>query len=134
MSTIVVKTSRVRVSYIAAALVTIAIGLLVQWNGAALGPVTRDVLGDALWAAMIVWWMGALAPGVRLVVRCMSAYLVCVVVEVSQLYHTTALDALRATSAGHLVLGSGFDVRDLYAYAVGVVGAAVLQRAHRRFT
>jgi hypothetical protein len=51
---------------------------------------------------------------------------------VSQLYHAPALDALRATRAGHLVLGSGFDARDLAAYTAGVAAAVLLERAVRR--
>src|SRR3954464_10787450 len=107
-----------RVTYIAAAVATIAIGLLVHLRGTALGPVARDVLGDALWAAMIAWWAGALAPRTRLSVRGATAYAVCVVVELSQLYHAPALDAVRSTRLGHLVLGSDFDPRDLAAYAL----------------
>ena len=94
-----------------------------------LGPVTRDVLGDALWAAMIAWWVGALVPRARLVVRSVAAYGVCAAVEASQLYHAPTLDVLRATRLGHLVLGSGFDPRDLGAYALGVAGAALLEFA-----
>jgi hypothetical protein len=58
-------------------------------------------------------------------------------VELSQLYHAAALDAVRATTAGHLVLGSGFDLRDLVAYGVGVGLVALLdstaaaRRTHR---
>lgn len=121
--------SRVRLTYIAAALATIAVGLLVHLRGAPLGPVGRDVLGDALWAAMIAWCAGALAPGARLVGRSAAAYAVCAAVEASQLYHAPMLDALRATRAGHLVLGSGFDSRDLLAYALGVGAAALLEAA-----
>ena len=121
--------SHVRANYIAAVLATIAVGLLVHLRGSALGPAARDVLGDALWAAMIAWWLGALAPGSRLARRSWAAYAVCVAVEVSQLYHTPQLDALRAMGVGHLVLGSGFDPRDLAAYALGVAGAALLEAA-----
>jgi hypothetical protein len=118
---------RLRASFIAAALATIAVGLLVHFRGGAMGPAAQDVLGDALWAAMITWWMGALVPRARRVVRGAAAYAVCVIVEVSQLYHTPALDAVRATRAGHLILGSGFDPRDLLAYALGVAGAAFIE-------
>src|SRR4051812_25354079 len=102
-----------RMTYVGAAVATIAIGLLVHMRGSALGPVAQDVLGDALWAAMIAWWAGAFFPGARVAARGAAAYLVCAAVETSQLYHTPALDAVRATSMGHLVLGSGFDARDL---------------------
>ena len=118
--------TRARLNYIVAAIATIVVGLVVHLPGAALGRVTRDVLGDALWAMMIVWWAGALAPRARLLVRSAAAYAVCAVVEVSQLYHAPTLDAIRATQAGHLVLGSGFDPRDLAAYALGVTVAALI--------
>lgn len=118
--------------FLALACATIAIGLVVHFHGAALGPVGRDVLGDALWAMMIAWLAGVLAPRARLAVRCTCAYAVCATVELSQLYHAPALDAARATTLGHLVLGSGFDPRDLAAYAAGVALAALLESAIRR--
>jgi hypothetical protein len=123
---------RTRASYIALALGTIALGLGVHWRGAPLGPTLRDVFGDALWAAMVTWLVGAVAPGVSLRIRAATALALCVGVEVSQLFHTTVLDALRTTTAGELVLGSGFDPRDLAAYTLGVLAAALLERAARR--
>lgn len=121
--------SRRRATFLALACATIAVGLLVHLRGAVLGPTARDVVGDALWALMIAWWAGALAPSARLAVRSAAAYAVCVGVEVSQLYHAPAIDAVRETTVGHLVLGSGFDPRDLVAYAAGVAVAAVLEAA-----
>jgi len=59
--------------YVLLALVAIAVGLLVHLRGGLLGPVARDVLGDALWAAMIAWWAGALAPGAWLAARSAAA-------------------------------------------------------------
>jgi Protein of unknown function (DUF2809) len=120
-----------RALYIALALGTIVLGLAVHWRGAFLGSALRDVLGDALWAAMIAWWVGALAPGASLRIRALGALSLCFGVEVSQLYHTTVLDALRETAAGRLVLGSGFDPRDLAAYTLGVLVAAFLERSLR---
>jgi hypothetical protein len=119
---------RTRTPYIALALGTIALGLGVHWRGGVLGSTLRDVLGDALWAAMVAWWVGAVAPGTSLRIRAAVALALCVGVELSQLYHTTALDALRSTTVGQLVLGSGFDPRDLAAYALGVLVAVCLER------
>jgi hypothetical protein len=121
--------ARRRASYVALAIGTIALGLVVHWRGGALGPTLRDMLGDALYAAMVVWWVGALAPKASLRVRVAAALVFCFGIKLSQLYHTTALDALRDTTAGQLVLGSGFDRRDLVAYALGVLVAAFLDRA-----
>jgi hypothetical protein len=118
---------RRRVLYIVLAISTIAIGLIVHVRGAALGTVARDMIGDALWAAMITWWLGALVPRGRLAVRSVAAYAICAAVEASQLYHTPALDSARATLFGRLILGSGFDTRDLFAYALGVLSAALLE-------
>ncbi|SOD03731.1 Protein of unknown function [bacterium JGI 053] len=120
---------RARAAYLALALGTIAVGLAVHLGGEALGRTTRDVVGDALWATMVAWWVGAVAPGAGLRTRAAIALGLCFAVEVSQLHHAAALDALRATRAGHLVLGSGFDPRDLAAYAAGVAAAVLLERA-----
>ena len=49
----------IRVSYIAIAVLTRALGLLVHRAATGLDPATRDVLGDALWAAIIFWWVSA---------------------------------------------------------------------------
>lgn len=121
-----------RATFVALALATIAIGLLVHLAGSALGPATRDVLGDALWAMMIAWWVSAAAPRARTVTRYAVSYGICVLVECSQLLHGRTLDAVRATLPGHLVLGSGFDPRDLLAYAAGVAAAALLTSALAR--
>jgi hypothetical protein len=61
--------------------------------------------------------------------RCAAAYAVCAIVELSQLYHASALDQWRDTGLGHLVLGSGFDPRDFAAYAGGIAGAVLLELA-----
>ena len=84
---------------------------------------------DALWATMVTWWAGSLAPRARPAVRGVVAYAICLGIEVSQLYHAPAVDAVRATLVGRLVLGSGFDPRDLAAYAIGVASAVLLDMA-----
>lgn len=123
---------RTREWYIALALGTIALGLSVHWRGSILGPALRDILGDALWAAMIVWWVGAITPDTSLGVRAAVALALCAGVEVSQLYHTPMLDMARSTTVGQLVLGTGFDARDLASYTFGVLAAVFLERAVAR--
>ena len=120
---------RSRRAFFGLAVFTICLGLLVYLGGGALPAAPRDMLGDALWAVMMVWCVSVIAPNARLVTRGAIALAVCWTVEVSQLHHTPFLDALRATLPGHLVLGSGFDPRDLAAYAVGVIAALVFEAA-----
>ncbi|MGH9884014.1 MAG: DUF2809 domain-containing protein [bacterium] len=110
---------------------TIAVGLVVHWHGTALGPNAQDILGDALWAAMLVWWISVLAPNAALRARVAVALAICFAVELSQRFHTPSLDALRETTVGHLVLGSGFDPRDFVSYTLGVLAAAGLERLVR---
>lgn len=120
-----------RLAYVALAVATIVLGLIVHFHGDALGPTARDMMGDAIWAAMIAWWVAAIVPGTSLWTRSVAAVTICFAVELSQLYHTPALDTLRRTTIGQLTLGSGFDPRDLAAYAVGVLVAALLERTVR---
>ena len=120
--------SKTRARYVALALGTMALGLFVYKGGVIAAPTTRDVLADALWAAMIVWWLCAAAPAVSRGWRAAIALAFCFVVELGQLVHFPALDALRATTAGHLVLGSGFELRDFASYAGGVIAAAAVER------
>lgn len=117
---------RRRIRYAELAVATILVGLVVHRAGLGLYPVLRDMLGDALWAMMIFYWLGVLLPQARWRTRAASALAICVGVEASQLYHSTRLDALRATLPGHLILGSGFDARDFLAYFLGVAAATLL--------
>jgi hypothetical protein len=124
---------RARAAYAALAIATIVAGLAVHLGGVPMSPIVRDVVGDALWAAMLTWWVSVLVPRMALGGRAALALAACFAVEASQLYHTPALDAVRGTRVGHLVLGSGFDPRDFAAYALGVLGAAALEGWwHRR--
>ena len=70
--------------FLALAAVTIVVGLGVHWRGDFLGPVIQDMLGDALWAAMIAWGMGALAPAASVRTRAIAALAICFAVETSQ--------------------------------------------------
>jgi hypothetical protein len=119
--------TRTRAPFAGLALGTIAIGLLVQRIRPMLPPVAADILGDALWAMMIAWLAGALAPGLPRWKRAIGALGFCWMVEASQLYHAPELDAWRATTLGHLTLGTDFDPRDLAAYALGVLAAFLLE-------
>ena len=58
-----------RLAYVALALITIGVGSLVHLGGGSLAADVRDVAGDALWAMMIVWWLGAITPLAGLIGR-----------------------------------------------------------------
>ena len=111
---------------------TIALGLAVHLRGHFLGVTLQDVIGDALWAAMIAWWVAAVVPAASVPHRSLAALAICFSVEFSQLYHAPVLDGWRRTIPGQLILGTGFDPRDLGAYALGVLATLILELLVRR--
>ena len=123
-----------RFGYFARALGTIAVGLGVHSGVNGMNADVRDVVGDALWAMMMVWWVSMLAPAARWWIRAGVALAICYGVETSQLFHSIMLDQYRATVPGRLVLGSGFAWRDFGSYAIGVACAAAFDALLRRRT
>ncbi len=49
-------------------------------------------------------------------------------IEISQLYHATWIDSLRATKLGGLILGYGFLWSDLVCYSIGIGVGLLLER------
>ena len=117
--------TRLRLIYAMAAFITVAIGLSWHLSPPLFGAAVKDIVGDSLWAAMILWLVSLVMPSRPLLLRMLAAIAICFAVETSQLYHAPFIDSIRATLPGHLVLGSGFDPRDFAAYATGVLIAAL---------
>lgn len=76
--------------------------------------------GDALWALLVFLCLAFGWPRASGAKLAWSALAIAYAVELAQLYQAPWIDALRATTPGHLVLGQGFDPVDLLAYAIGV--------------
>jgi hypothetical protein len=119
-------TTRRRV-WLGVVLAAIGLGLAVHEIGFGLPSTARDITGDALWALMMFAWLGVFWPRGSLRDRALVAVAICWAVELSQIYHTPQLDALRQTMLGQLLLGTGFDPRDLAAYALGVLVGGSLE-------
>lgn len=83
------------------------------------------VLGDILYAFMVYFLVAFLFMNRSLAFRFKMAILFCYLIEISQLYQSEWINALRVTVLGKLVLGSGFLWTDLLAYAIGA-GVAFL--------
>lgn len=120
-----------RAFWIAVAMACVLVGLAVNTFGMGLPPTARDFTGDALWASMMFAWLGVVSPRASLQTRAMVAMAVAWTVEFSQLYHGATLDAWRRTTLGRLVLGVGFDARDLGAYVIGVLAGVALESVMR---
>jgi hypothetical protein len=115
-----------------AALAVIALGLASRHWPALFPAVFGKYPGDALWALMVFYLLGALMP--RLSTARLGAYALAIsfIDEFSQLYQAPWIDAIRATTPGHLVLGSAFGWGDLGAYVVGVAAGVTADRVFLR--
>jgi len=90
--------------------------------------------GDALWAVAVYLCIALVRPAMPVVPLAALALAIAWVDEFAQLIQVPSLVALRATTPGHLILGSGFDPVDLLAYTVGIALATTIDlwRAHAR--
>ncbi len=119
-------TSRRTTKGIAGALVlVIALGLASRKVPGMFPAVLANYPGDALWAVALFLCIALVRPRMRMRIWPLALG-VAWTVECAQLIQYPPLVALRATTLGHLVLGSGFDWFDLLAYAVGIAVAAPL--------
>lgn len=120
--------SRRRLAAGAALLAVVAAGLTVH---AAPGSVVTDVMGDALYAVAVYAGLVMLLPCVRPIVLAAVAAAWCVGVELLQL---TGLPAAWAGAFPPiaLVLGLGFDARDLLVAVVAVAAVVGVDLVVRR--
>lgn len=122
--------ARLRVRLAVAGVVVVAAGLAVHAVG---GPgAAADVAGDVLYAVLVALIARFLAPRARPWAPAAVALAFCAAIELLQLTWIPG----RAASAfppAALVLGSGFDARDLAAYLLGVVLGAALAELLRRY-
>lgn len=103
----------------------VLVGVVIAVGLASRAPGMRSVVpagvGDALWAVMVFLGIGLLWPKIPTGRLAVCALLFAWAIEVSQLYHTPWIDAVRHTRLGGLALGYGFLWTDLVWYAVGIV-------------
>ncbi|MDQ8186997.1 DUF2809 domain-containing protein [Pelagicoccus sp. SDUM812002] len=106
------KLVRTRLAFLA--IITVILGLLSR-----LYPIAGNYPGDALWATLVYFLWTFLLPRRPYLLHLLLAATTAVCVEFAQLYQAPWIDSLRQTLPGRLVLGSGFDPKDLVAYAIG---------------
>jgi hypothetical protein len=124
--------ARSRWVYAAAVVVTIGAGLASRAWSRHLPWWLAKNLGDALYATMVFWGFGFLAPRARTSRMALAAVAFCFAIELSQAYHAPWIDGVRATTPGRLVLGQGFHAFDLICYVLGVALAVALEMTGRR--
>lgn len=83
-------------------------------------PFVRSYVGDVLWALMVYLGLATLFNRWSARTIGFATLLVSFIIEISQLYHVSWIDSLRATRFGGLVLGYTFVWSDLFCYSIGV--------------
>ena len=124
---------RSRPIYAFAVAVTIVLGLASRHFAAELPAWLAKNAGDSLYATMIFFAFGFVRPDARTSRVAIAAIAFCFAIEFSQCYRAPWLDAIRATTPGHLVLGQGFHVLDLGYYLVGVAVASLIEMIASRY-
>lgn len=131
-----IRVARNRLAYAAATIGVIGLGLASRKFSGLLPSALGKYPGDALWTLMVFTALAVLRPAWSTMRLTACALVISFAVEFSQLYRTPWLDAFRATTIGHLILGSGFAWHDLIAYtagaALGMLADGLLQRHRRR--
>lgn len=107
-------------------LATVALGLASRQFPWLFPAVFGKYPGDALWAQMVYWLVALCAPTASISRVSAWALAIAYIDELSQLYQSAWINALRQTTLGHAVLGSHFAWRDVIAYTVGVVIVAAI--------
>ncbi len=125
--------SRSRRTSLCAVLVVIIAGLASRRFPWLLPAALGKYPGDALWALMMFYLWCIAWPSASTLKIAVAALATCYAVEFSQLYQAPWINAVRKTTPGHLILGSGFHAMDLIAYATGVAFGIMLDKAARRF-
>ncbi len=126
--TVDTSTARSRSAVVRWLLITIALGLASRRFPEMLPRSVALYAGDVLWAAMVYWWLALIWPRARVATLAAAALAIAVTVELSQLWRTPWLDAVRAHPIGALVLGQGFLWSDIACYIAGVALAVLIDR------
>lgn len=103
------------------------LGILSRKFSYLLPEIINTYLGDAIWAAMIYVMIAFVFANKLPKQIAILSLSFCYAIELSQLYQAPWINAIRNTTLGALVLGSGFLWSDLLAYALGVVAVLVVE-------
>jgi hypothetical protein len=115
-----------RLKVVVVLVVVIVLGLVTRRFHHDLPSLVGEYAPDTLWALAVFLFFRLLLPRVS-TLRCATiAAVFSVSIEVSQLYQAPWINAIRRTTLGGLILGSGFLWSDIACYLVGVgIGAGL---------
>lgn len=125
----VMQNPRIRITYLFAAALVIAIGLASRHIPGLFPQALGKYPGDALWTLMVFFGLGSLMPTSSSTRLALYSLAISFAVELSQLYQAPWINGIRSNRFGHLVLGASFGWVDFVAYSVGAVIGIEIERA-----
>lgn len=112
-----------RMQYLTLIGVTIILGLISRRIS-----IVPLFIGDILWAIMMFFIVRVIFIKSKIRVVFLVSLILCMMIEVSQLYQVEWLNNLRRTIPGRLVLGQGFLWSDIICYTIGVIAATIFEK------
>lgn len=133
MQTLSRSRNRSRAGYVLAVVLTIAAGLASRRFPQALPGFLGKYPGDALWALMVFFGLGAIFARASTGRVAVGALAFACTIECLKLWSAPWLVQVRHTTLGHLVLGHVFWWPNFFAYAAGVLAGVAIEWTGSRF-
>lgn len=113
-------------------IIVIVLGLYSRKTENTIPEILNIYLGDTLWALMIFIIFGFIFSSLETKKVGLTGISFCYIIELSQLYHSNWIDAIRQTTLGGLVLGYGFLWSDLLAYTIGIGIGVIIEILYKK--
>lgn len=123
---------RHRLAYLPALVIAFLTGMATHFLARHLPRFVANYVPDTLWALWVVMMIVFLWPRLSTLRAVVYALGFAYIIEATQLYHASWIDAFRATILGHLILGDTFHWADLLCYTIGILGGALIDLTLRR--
>ena len=120
--------NRNKVRQIFLIIIVIIFGLASRSFGKLLPAWLAAYSGDILWGLMVYFIVGFLLSKQKIEYVALIAFVFSTSIEISQLYHSPWIDAIRSNRLGGLLLGYGFLWSDIVCYAFGIMVGVVIER------
>ncbi|MBI4645558.1 MAG: DUF2809 domain-containing protein [Bacteroidia bacterium] len=114
--------------YLLLAVLTGAIGIASRKFGDYIPDFFAKYTGDTPWACAGYFFLRMLFPNWKKIYSALTAFIISVVVECSQLFHPLWLDKVRNTIIGALLLGFGFKWSDFICYISGIILGILIEK------
>jgi hypothetical protein len=127
MTTLLQARHRKRPYYLLGFVATVVAGLASRRFSGVLPPFLGKYPGDALWALMVFFVMGAVFRKASSVQLGLGALVFSFGIEALKLCQAPWLVSIRHTTLGHLLFGHAFSWQNLAAYTVGVLVGMIVE-------